>query len=105
MSESSDLDVGQGEKTVTAAGTREPLSTGKREDVAVLSVTIKALSSNTDKVYIGDHNVASTNGFPLDPRDGVTLETDDPKHLINLSKIYIDSAVNGEGVRFIFLRE
>jgi len=105
MSESSDLDVGQGEKTVTAAGTREALLTGSRGEVAVLSVTIKALSTNTGKIYVGDHTVASTNGFDLDPRDGVTLQTDNPEHLINLSKIFLDAAVSGEGVRFIYLRE
>jgi len=103
LSESSDLDVGQGEKTVTAAGTAERLATGSRYNVAVLSVTIKALSTNTGKIYVGDHEVASTNGLDLDPRDSVDLVGTE-KHPINLSKIYIDSAVNGEGVRFIFLR-
>lgn len=105
MSLSTDLDVGQGEKTVTTAGTREPLLTGNREDLAVLSVTIKALSTNTGKVYIGDHAVASTNGLDLDPRDSLDLATDRPDRAINLGNIWVDVAVDGEGVRFIFLRE
>lgn len=101
---SSDLDVGNGEKTVTAAGTRERLVAGSRDETAVLSVTIKALSTNTGKVYIGDHTVASTNGLDLDPRDSLDL-VGVKGSLISLSSIYIDSAVNGEGVRFIYLRE
>ena len=105
MSKSSDLDVGQGEKTVTAAGTREPLFAGRTEEIKVLSVTIKALSTNTGKVYIGDHTVASTNGFDLDPRDSLDLSTDRADRAIDLSKIFVDAAVNGEGVRFIYLRE
>lgn len=105
MSQSSDLDVGSGAKTVTTAGTREPLLTGRREEVAVLSVTIKALSTNTGKVYVGDHAVASTNGFPLDANDSLDYATGDRSRLINLSQIYLDVDTNGEGVRYTYLRE
>ena len=105
MSLSSALDIGQGEKTVTAAGTREKLFTGRPEDINVLSVTIKALSTNTGKVYIGDHAVAAANGFDLDPRDSLDLATDRADRAIDLSKIYVDAAVSGEGVRFFFVRE
>lgn len=101
MSKSNQLDIGNGEKTITAAGTREVLAT----QTEVLAVTIKALSSNTGKVYVGDGGVASTNGFPLDPRDSVSLSTDDPEQAINLASIYLDVATSGEGVRYIYLRK
>lgn len=105
MSLSSALDIGQGEKTVTAAGTREPLFAGSSQDIMVLSVTIKALSTNTGKAYVGDQTVAAANGFDLDPRDSVDLYTDRADRPIDLSKIFVDVAVSGEGVRFILLRE
>jgi hypothetical protein len=100
MSKSSDLDVGNGKKTVTAPGTHETLATSTE----VLSVTIKALSTNTGKVYVGDHTVAAANGFELDPRDSIDLSTDDPSHVINLNSIYLDVAVAGEGVSYFYLR-
>lgn len=105
MSLSSDLDVGQGEKTVAAAGTAEALLAGPTTEIKVLSVTIKALSTNTGKVYIGDHTVAAANGFDLDPKDSLDLATDRADRAIDLSKIFVDAAQNGEGVRFIYLRE
>lgn len=105
MSVSTDLYLDSEEKTVTAAGTREPLKTGQRSEVAVLSVTIKALSTNTGKIYIGGDAVASTNGFDLDPRDSLDLSTDRLDKAINLADIWIDAAVSGEGVRIIYLRE
>ena len=105
MSKSSDLDLGQGEKTVTASGTAERLLTGARGEVAVISVTIKALSTNTGKVYVGGHDVSTANGFDLDPRDSIELATDRTTRAINLADIYLDVDTGGEGVRFIYLRE
>lgn len=79
------------EKTVTTAGTAEAITaiTGKGW------VTIKALGTNTDTVYIGASDVASTNGYPLDALDSLTVSSD------NLSEWYVDSAVDGEGIRII----
>jgi len=102
MSKSNDLKIQNGHKTVTTAGTREPLMTG--QDARVLSVTIKALSTNTDLVYVGDSTVASTNGFELAANETVSFSTEDPNQLINLSSINLDVAVNGEGVSFIYVR-
>ena len=103
MSLSSNLKVIAEEKLVTTAGVRELLKDSRPNEVVVYTVTIKALSTNTGKIYIGDETVASTNGFPLDPRDSVTLNSE--KANIDLSEIYIDSAVDGEGVRLIYMRE
>ena len=83
--------VYNGQKTVTTAGTAEALASS----TAVKSVVKKALYSNTGKVYVGNSSVGSGNGFELEPGDAVGIEIDD------LSKIYIDVEVSGEGVSYI----
>lgn len=72
--------IGNGKKTVTAAGTAEALA----GSTAIKSVTIKALSTNTGNVYVGDSGVDSTNGFQLAKGDTVSLDIDD------LADVYID---------------
>ena len=59
-----------GQKTITAAGTAERLSTGL---VANGSLMVKALPANTGNIYIGNvaGDVASTNGMILEPGDVV----------------------------------
>lgn len=84
--------LGDGQKTVTTAGTAEALTSSQ----AISAVTIKALPTNTDVVYVGDSSL-SQDGYPLLPTDGVTLMIDDP------NKVYIDAEVDGEGVAFILL--
>lgn len=84
--------VGSGKTTVTTAGTRVALGSS----TTTASVTIKALISNTGLIYVGNNTVASTNGFQLSPGDTVSIDTD------NLTDINIDSAVNGEGVTYIY---
>ena len=102
MSKSNSLDVGSGQKTVTTAGTREPLASGINP---VLSVTIKALRGNAGKAYVGDHTVSSSVGFVLDAGESLDLATDDPKKPIDLTQIYLDVGTSGEGVSYIYLRE
>ncbi len=80
-----------GKTTVATAGSRTTLAAS----TAVKSVTIKALSTNTGFIYVGDTTVASTNGFQLSARDSVSLD------LANLNTINIDSSVNGEGVTYL----
>lgn len=83
-----------GSTDVTTAGTRVALATSQ----IVRSVTIKAKATNTGKIYVGDSSVASANGFRLDPGETVSFE------IQNLSSIYIDSAVNGEGVTYLAVK-
>lgn len=77
--------------TVTTAGTRVALA----GSTSIKSVSVKALSTNTGKIYLGNSTVASTNGMQLDAGDSATVEID------NLSKVFIDSDVNGEGVTYL----
>lgn len=85
--------VGNGQTIVTTAGTRVPLASS----TAVKSMTIRALASNTGLIYVGNTSVSSANGFQLSKSETVSLDLD------NLSKVNIDSSVNGEGVTYIYL--
>jgi len=80
-----------GKTTVTTAGTRVVLASSQ----AVQSVTIKALSSNTGLIYVGNSSVASSNGYQLSAGDSISMD------VANLNTVNIDSAVNGEGVSYI----
>ena len=81
------------QKTVTTAGSAEALAI----TTTIQSITIKALSTNTGIIYIGDSTVASGNGFELESGEILSLEIDDP------AKIFADTSVDGEGVSFVTL--
>jgi hypothetical protein len=86
-----------GRKSVTTAGTAVAL--GDQQIAAPLAV--KANTANTGFIYIGNDgagDVSSSNGFSLAAGDVIIFE-----HVSNLSSIYIDSAVNGEGVSWLIL--
>jgi hypothetical protein len=80
-----------GKTTVTTAGTRVVLASAQ----AITSVTIKALAANTGTIYVGGSSVASTNGFQLAKSESVSMDITD------LSTVYIDASVNGEGVTYL----
>jgi len=82
-----------GRKTVTAAGTAEPLVASYT--YLQSGITITALTGNTNNVYVGDSAVGSGNGHILDADDSIFLEIRD------LNTVYIDTDTNGEGVSFI----
>lgn len=87
-----------GQKVVTTAGTAVLLSVLQE---ARCSVMVKALPTNTDLVYVGkaDGDVSSANGMPLDAGEVVVFD-----YIDNLNEVWIDSAVNGEGVAWLLLR-
>ena len=87
-----------GQKTVTTAGTEVALAASSRVQCAV---AIKALTTNTGLVYVGnagDDTVSSSTGFPLAAGDVTIME-----YVDDLDNIWVDSAVNGEGVAFLIL--
>jgi hypothetical protein len=90
------------QKLVTTAGTRVALSATK---VLLPRLKIRALTTNTGVIYVGSVLVSSTVGYPLAP--GVEIDIDDllfsDEDVIDISKIYIDSSVNLEGVALIYL--
>jgi hypothetical protein len=86
-----------GQKTVTAAGTAETLGT-QQIDFGLL---VKALDTNTGIVAIGNDgadDVTVSNGFRLAAGDVAIFD-----HVDNLASIYIDSAVNREGVSWLIV--
>ena len=84
--------IGSGKTLVTTAGSRVVLGSS----LAITSVTIRALSTNTGLIYVGSYIVASTNGFQLSSQETVSIDID------NINKVYIDSSVNLEGVTYIY---
>ena len=80
-------------KAVTTAGTAEQLP-----DIIVpheIEVIIQALVTNTDSIYVATSKLDaedSTMRINLEPGDAISLQID------NLSEIWVNSAVDGEGV-------
>jgi len=82
------------QKTVTAAGTAELLIT---TDPVNYILIIKALSTNTGLIYVGNSDVDSTNGFVLSASEETLIVIKEGQ-----LNIYIDSSVNGEGVSYLY---
>lgn len=89
--------IGDGRKTVTAAGTAETLASS----TACKSVVITALSTNTGTVVVGGSTVVASlstrRGTPLLASESIVLDVD------NLSKVYLDVTVSGEGVVYTYI--
>ena len=86
-----------GLKTVTTAGTALALGT----QIIAAPLLVKALTTNTGLMYVGNDgagDVASTNGYPLLPGEEVLFE-----HVSSLASVFVDSAVNGEGVAWLII--
>ena len=86
--------VQSGQKDVTTAGTAEALTS---TSTTCRAVAIKAKSTNTGNIYVGNSGVTSSNGFILRGSESITLDIDD------VSKVYIDASVSGEGVSWIMV--
>lgn len=75
--------------TVTTAGTAV-----QGTETAGTAVAVKAHPDNSDTVWIGNDgagDVTNTNGFPLNPGEGVVIPG-------NLSQYWFDADVSGEKV-------
>jgi hypothetical protein len=88
--------IAEGRKIVTTAGTRVALAAS----TACNKVDIVALATNTGTVVVGGAGVIASAGtrvgVPLRALDSITIDID------NLSDVWIDSTVNGEGVTFTY---
>ena len=85
-----------GQKTVTTAGTAVVLGTL----TVNCEIVIKALDTNTDVIALGDDgsgSVTTANGYRLTAGETCILRVG------NLSNVWLNSAVNGEGVSWIKL--
>jgi hypothetical protein len=84
--------VVNGQKTVTAAGTAEALGAAT---TLYSGVSVKALATNTNDIYVGSSAVDDTNGYVLSAGEAVFVENGD------LANIFIDADTNSEGVSFV----
>mgnify|MGYP003679890953 CR=1 FL=1 len=87
-----------GQKAVTTAGTALQLDSTSPKRL-VTSVAITAKVGNTGNVFIGGSDVASSTNAGYEP--GTAIRMSNKPRGLDLSDIYIDVAVNGEGVDFI----
>lgn len=90
--------VGHGHKEVTTAGTDVVLA----GSTACKRVTIQAYLANTGKIAVGGSGVDASatigtgTGALLSAGESISFD------IANLDAIYIDSTINGEGVRYIY---
>lgn len=84
--------VDSGQLAVTTPGTRVQFPTQ-----AVRAVSIQARPANTGNVFLGDSGVTAANGRILAARDAVDVAID------NLNRLWLDAAVGGEGVSFLWV--
>ncbi|MFO7624989.1 MAG: hypothetical protein R6V73_11605 [Anaerolineales bacterium] len=85
------------QKTVTTAGSPEALGTLRTDG----PLMIKALDGNTDIVAIGNdgsNSVSLTTGMRLSAGEAIVFE-----FVGSLQSLYLDVAVDGEGVAWIAL--
>ncbi len=89
--------LGTGRRTVAAAGTPVQL-----QGTAILSlwVIITAETDNTRVIVVGGASVeaalATREGTPLGAGDTIALD------VVDLSAVWIDSTVNGDGVTYTY---
>ena len=90
------------DKNVTTAGTRVRLSDS---DLWTREVVIQA-KDNTDDLYVGGDDVSSSNGLILQPLKSFTISDlllKGTNEQFNLKDVWIDSVVNGDGVRVLYV--
>lgn len=88
------MQIYNGRKTVTTAGTA--LAIGAAGAI-YKKVIITALTTNTGVIAIGGSNVLATAGS----ENGMVLKTGNTHvtlHDIDLSKVFVDASVSGEGL-------
>lgn len=88
--------IADGNKTVPTPGTAVKLTASV---TSIKKVLITAMEANTDMVVVGGSTVvaakATRRGIPLPPLSSLEVFIDD------LSKIYIDAVVAGNGVTYM----
>jgi hypothetical protein len=87
-----------GDKGISTNGTAEILDA---VDYRLMSLMIIAKDTNTSRVFYGGSDVASTTQLGIEPGGTVVITSARP---FLLSSIYIDVAVNNEGVDFVGVR-
>jgi len=81
-----------GQVIIAAAGTDKPLGVSQ---VLVVGVTVKALSTNTNSIWVGIEGVSNATGYELAANEQIFIPVN------NISFVWIDVTTNGEGATFI----
>lgn len=93
--------LGDGTKSVTTAGTRVRIEDGATAVVTqVWMVTIQAKTTNTGVIWVGGPQVAAGRGISLAAGQSVKLGPEEG--VSSLADVWLDCAVNGEGVTYLF---
>ncbi len=87
------------EKTVTTAGTAEPLLV--EAETRVTSLVITGKLGNTGQVYVDDYQVSSSTNDGLDAGESISMKTEEG--WFDLAHIFIDVDTSGEGVDFAYV--
>ena len=85
--------ITNGNATVTTAGTRVQLLSSTNCRYVIITANV----NNTGTIWVGGNTVAAGTGHPLVALQYIKIDIND------VSKIYIDSTVNSEGVSFIYV--
>jgi len=86
--------IGDGSKDVTTAGTRVQLSSTQE----CRFVNIFAKAGNTGNIFVGGATVSSSSGMVLEQ-----ARSTDWFNIDDLSKVYIDSANDGDGCQYAYV--
>lgn len=111
MSMTGDLKLKMCRKTVTTAGTEEALVTGDRAAWRCIAIRIRAYKTNTGNVYIGGDNrvLATDYSDILAPGEVWEARVGDYDRkmgaFINMTEIWLDVDVAGDGVSYTALME
>lgn len=97
------LKLAQLEQLVLAANTATAV-TGST--MPSYSLIITAEASNSGSLYVGDSNVTTTNGIPIEPGNTLTLATPERDRYteIDLADIYIITGTSSNKARISYLR-
>lgn len=91
--------IGSGRTVVSVAGTAVKIQNTSQ---VCREITITALDSNTDAIFVGGSDVLATagseKGLLLTPTGSVTIDIDD------VSKIYVDARESGDAVTYTYVR-
>lgn len=88
--------LGDGNKSVTTAGTRVALAPSQ----SVRAVAITAKLANTGVIVVGSSTVVASVGT----RQGTPLNAGDTMIIndVDMAEVFLDSTVNGEGVVYTY---
>jgi hypothetical protein len=94
--------VVDGTVTVTTAGTRVPLSA---TSILCSWVQVQSKQTNGGKIFVGGVTIATGRGATLETAGDAQLFPRLHFNGYDLSTIYVDSAVSGEGVDLLYTIE